>query len=76
MKRVEWIYETMIGEAVSECPGVADEFAPGAMCDRLYGEIYEANKRLCERLGVEDDEDVEIIINHFLSTHPDRKRVV
>ena len=65
MKRAEWIYETMMGEMEEAYPGVDNAFAPGEKCEQLYAEIYEANQRLCQRLGAEEDADVEIIINSF-----------
>lgn len=30
---------------------------------KLYSRVYDANVRLCERLGVEEDTDVNIIID-------------
>lgn len=67
MKHAEYIYESMMGDLVEPCPGVADAFAPGEKCAKLYEEIFCANRRLCKRLGVEDDDDVEIIINNFFT---------
>ena len=65
----ENIYLTLTGELLDEfvIPGVENAFAPGSRCDLLYGQIYEANRRLCARLGQKDDDpDVELIINNFL----------
>ena len=45
---------------------VADEYAAGSKCDQLYEEAYEANRRICQRLGVEEDRDVEIIMRNLL----------
>ena len=42
---------------------VANEFAEGKECEKLYGEVYEANRRICSRLGVDEDQDVETIIS-------------
>ena len=42
---------------------VEDEFAEGKPCAELYRRVYEANRRLCQRLGVDEDKDVETIIN-------------
>lgn len=67
MTRAEWIYETMMGESEIPFPGVEDEFEEGKKCERLYGEIFAANMNLCQRLGVEEDTDVETIINNFFS---------
>lgn len=41
---------------------VKDEFTDGSYCMNLYEKVYDANRRICERLGVEEDEDVELII--------------
>ena len=36
-------------------------------CDRAYNEVYDANRRVCERLDLEeDDDDVECIISNLL----------
>ena len=65
----ENVYLTLTGELLEEyvIPGVHNAFAQGSRCDELYRQIYEANMRLCERLGkTDDDADVELIINNFL----------
>ena len=65
----ENVYLSLTGELREEyaIPGVENAFAAGSRCDELYGQIYEANRRLCERLGKSDDDrDVELIINNFL----------
>lgn len=68
-KRKQLIYELMIGaydlEQVQfqESKIVEDEFAEGKPCAELYRSVFESNRRLCERLGVDEDEDVETIIN-------------
>ncbi|MEY8428264.1 hypothetical protein AALA00_11230 [Lachnospiraceae bacterium 46-15] len=45
---------------------VKDEFEEGSVCSMLYEEVYDANRRICERLGVEEDRDVELIIGNLL----------
>ena len=48
-------------------PGVINAFADGAKCMRLYGEMRNAYDRLCDRLGVVDeDEDVECVIRCYM----------
>lgn len=42
---------------------IEDEFAEGKECCLLYEGVYQAEKNLCERLGEDEDEDVEIILN-------------
>ena len=65
----ENVYNTLTDQLDEpyQIPGVENAFAEGALCSRLYAEIYQANIRLCERLGQEEaDPDVELIINNFL----------
>ena len=42
---------------------VQDEFLEGHPCENLYEEIYERKKRICDKLGVEEDKDLEFLIN-------------
>lgn len=44
---------------------VENEFDDGKPCSELYERVYEARERLCERLGVEEDPDVEAIVNNM-----------
>jgi hypothetical protein len=46
---------------------VEDEFSEGKVCERAYAEIMSAYQRLCQRLGVdsEEDKDIEVIINSY-----------
>lgn len=65
----ENVFDTLTGSLCEEytIPGVENAFAPGGDCDRLYRQVYEANCRLCDRLGKNDgDPDVELIINNLL----------
>ena len=62
---VTHIYETMLGEQIDPLPGIPNAFADGGKCARLYSEIYEAVQRLSDRLGAEEDPDVEVILNNF-----------
>ncbi len=65
---VDTVYDLLIGESAPGAgnPIVENLFAEGRTCERLYGEVYDANLRLCEKLGVQEDEDVETIINSLL----------
>jgi len=48
-------------------PGVENAFADDAYCMKKYRQMRDAYDRLCDRLGVEDeDEDVECIIGCFM----------
>ena len=42
---------------------IEDEFAEGKECCLLYEGVYQAGQNLCERLGEDEDEDVETILN-------------
>ena len=67
---------------VPESKIVENEYEEGKVCGVLYREVYYANRRVCEKLGVEEDSDVEIIIRNLLeiaeyqSLKIDRKSVV
>ena len=66
------IYNLMIGSYdLQALPDSAktimeNEFAPGSECDKLYSEVYEANRRVCSRLQEEEDKDVELIIANLM----------
>lgn len=67
------IYELLIGVRnleeypVEESEVVQDEFKEGLYCSNAYEKVYNANHRLCERLNVDEDEDVECIISNLLN---------
>ena len=71
MKLVENVYEAVCGEYVDETDYVIqnvriqNEFEEGRPCREAYKRVYESNRRLCERLGVDEDPDVESIINYM-----------
>ena len=68
LKVANKVYDLLTGEDISaaELPDVENMFADGRTCEELYAAVYEANLRLCERLGVQEDPDVELIINSLL----------
>ncbi len=45
---------------------VENAFAEGEPCAVRYKEIYETGNRICERLGVETDPDVDTLMDDFL----------
>lgn len=45
---------------------VINENQDGGVFQISYKEVYEANRRICDRLGVNEDKDVENIINTLL----------
>ena len=69
MKLVENVYEAVCGEYADEADYVIqnvriqNEFEEGKTSCEAYKRVYDANRRLCERLGVDEDPDVEIIID-------------
>ena len=65
----ELIYDKMNGFLTDGLPSLAegtvveDEFAEGKECCLLYEGVYQAGRNLCERLGEDEDSDVETILN-------------
>lgn len=59
----ENVYDSAMGNLVEEArlPWVPDITYTGSPFDRAYAEMLAACQRLCERLGKEEDEDVERI---------------
>ncbi len=68
----EKIYLLMIGDfdlehyPIQESQYVENEYEEGKFCDKAYKEVYYASRRICERLGVDEDRDVELIINNLI----------
>lgn len=73
-KFIELVYNLMIGSLdlknhpVKEKKYVKNEYKEGKYCDKKYRKVFNANRRICERLGIEDgeDDDVECIISNLL----------
>ena len=61
-------YDRLIGESEGNESTLVIEnmFDRGEICSELYNDVYEANICLCDRLGVQEDADVELIINSLL----------
>ena len=66
MYSVEKIYESLMGDLVEPVPGVENAFSVGSRCAVLYEQVYASKQRLCDRLGIEEDEDVEELIDCLL----------
>ena len=69
-EKIEDIYCTLTGVMQDEfcVPGVENLFTEGSLCANLYAQMLDAYERLCERLGVKDEDgDVEIIINSLMT---------
>ena len=69
MKLVENVYEAVLGAYADEADYVIqnvriqNEFEEEKTCCEAYKRVYDANRSLCERLGVDEDPDVEMIID-------------
>ena len=65
----EQIFDKMNGflteglHSMPESCAIEDEFAEGKECCLLYEGVYQAGRNLCERLGEDEDSDVETILN-------------
>ena len=68
MKLKETIYEILIGESLQELHqnGIAMQienlFEKNSECDKLYEAVYEANRTVCAKLGVEESKEIETIL--------------
>ncbi len=58
-------YNTLLGLLVEEArvPGVENAFAPGSVCQAAYENMRAAGRRICQRLGVEEDPDLEGVVS-------------
>ena len=65
------IYEMLLGESLKELQlegsnvKVEDMFQSGSECDKLYEMVYQANRNICKKLGVEESKEVETIISNL-----------
>ena len=69
-EQIEEIYDTLFGvmEKGAGVPEVENAFQNGMICEQWYREMGEAYQRLCDRLGMEDeDEDLEMIVRSLLA---------
>ena len=67
-KFVDIVYDLVSGMRIPQPgdPQVENLFAEGRECEKLYEEVYAAKLRLCERLGVEEDKDAEVMVDSLL----------
>ena len=65
---VDWVYDTLTGVLREEycLPEVENAFSPGMPCDHAYANVLNKYQRVCEKYGVDYDNDVEEIINSML----------
>lgn len=66
-KLAQLVYARVMGYDEQPCQDLPVEnlFAEGAPCDRLYEQIYDAKLRICQRLGADEDNDIELILDSF-----------
>lgn len=68
MKLKDTIYEILLGETVEELiqngvkMQVESLYQDGSECDKLYEAVYNANRAICDKLGVDECKEVETII--------------
>ena len=62
---IHLIYDTLADLTAEpfRLSGVENAFTPGSECDVLYTQAYEAGRRICGRLGVECDPDLELLMH-------------
>ena len=58
------IYDSMCGFLAEEyaVADVDNAFVPGSYCDRQYARMREAYERICQRMQVEEDRDLNIMV--------------
>ena len=61
------IYSAVLGES-HQISGVENAFGPGEYCARRYADMTAHRQRLWERLGWEDDEDIDNITEEQISS--------
>ena len=72
-EKKELVYDLMTGALnLEEYPVemsrlVENEFEDEKECEEAYREIYEAKQCICERLGEEEDKDLEKIMDNWLA---------
>ncbi len=64
---VQDIYNTLCGYLIPEAcvTGVENAFAPGKICDLCYEAAAAARDRILQRLGVEEDADLNCIFDEL-----------
>ena len=66
---LEDVYYTVTGEIAPEyrVVGIEDAFSEGGFCDTAWNEMYQARSRIRERLELEEDEDLNIVVDELCS---------
>ena len=64
------VYDTLMGMAAEgfEIPGVENIFEEGKLCDKLYDQMQDAYRCICERLSVTgEDKDLETVVMSLMA---------
>lgn len=71
MKLENAIYEILLGESLQflgkDCLEIRIEnvFEDNSECSKLYESVYQANRAICKKLGIEECKEVETIIGNL-----------
>ena len=71
MELKETIYEILLGQSLLSAEQeevhmqIEDLFEGDSECSRLYEAVYQANREICKKLGVEESKEVETIIGNL-----------
>ncbi len=69
MQLYDEIYYSLIGEMAedSALPWIPNAFSPGGECEQAYTRLLAARDRVAEKLGVEEDPDLEQMLQEMLT---------
>ncbi len=67
MELYDDIYDSLIGELTEDTAlsWVPNAFAPGSDCDRAHSRLLQARDRVLEKLGKDDDPNVEQMLDEM-----------
>lgn len=68
MQFYDEIYYSLVGEMAedSALPWVPNAFSPGSECEQAYTRLLAARDRVNQKLGAEEDPDLEQILQEML----------
>lgn len=69
MQFYDEIYYSLIGEMAedSALPWVSNAFSPGSECEQAYTRLLAARDRVNQKLGAEEDADLEQMLQEMLT---------
>lgn len=69
MQFYDEIYYSLIGEMAedSALPWVPNAFSPGSECEQAYTRLLAARNRVNQKLGAEEDPDLEQMLQEMLT---------